>query len=88
MSTQENEIKNGFTVYPNPVKDFLIFDLKSEKFRKPEYQLFDGTGRIISKGELKKMKTEINTSPLPSGLYILPVSSEGKPVKTFKIIKN
>ena len=88
LATQDNAVQNSISVYPNPVKDFLIVDLSGEKFKDPIYQLFDGTARIISKGELKKMKTEINTSALSSGLYILSVSSEGKTVKTFKIIKN
>ena len=88
LATQENEIQNSITVYPNPVKDFLIVDLSSEKLKKPDYKLFDGTGKLIFKGELKNLKTEINTSTLTSGLYILSISSEGKTAKTFKIIKN
>ena len=88
LATQENANQNSITIYPNPVKDFLIVDLSGEKFKNPTYQLFDGTGRIISIGELKNRKTEINTSTLSSGLYILSVLSEGKTIKTFKIIKN
>ena len=88
LATNENSIQKNITVYPNPVKDFLIVDFNSEKLAKSSYQLFDGTGRIINKGELKDLKTEINTSTLSSGLYMLSISSEGKTVKTFKIIKN
>ena len=88
LATNENSIQKNITVYPNPVKDFLIVDFNSEKLEKSSYQLFDGTGRIINKGELKDLKTEINTSTLSSGLYMLSISSEGKTVKTFKIIKN
>ena len=88
LATNENSIQKNITVYPNPVKDFLIVDFNSEKLVKSSYQLFDGTGRIINKGELKDLKTEINTSTLSSGLYMLSISSEGKTVKTFKIIKN
>ncbi|MCZ2083091.1 MAG: T9SS type A sorting domain-containing protein [Flavobacteriales bacterium] len=88
LATNENSLQNKITVYPNPVKDFLIVDFNSEKLEKSSYQLFDGTGRIINKGELKNLKTEINTSTLSSGLYMLSISSEGKMVKTFKIIKN
>ena len=68
LATQENAIQNSITIYPNQVKDFLIVDLSGEKFKNPTYQLFDGSGRIISKGELTKLKTEINTSTLSSGL--------------------
>ena len=70
------------------MEDFLIVDFNSEKLIKGRYQLFDGTGRIINTGELKNLKTEINTTALSSGLYMLTISSDGKNVKTFKIIKN
>jgi hypothetical protein len=88
LATNENEIQKKISVYPNPVKDFLIVDFNSEKLEKARYQLFDGTGRIINQGELKNMKSEINTSTLSAGLYMLSISSAGKNVKTFKIIKN
>lgn len=88
LATNENAVKNNILVYPNPVKDFLIVDFNSEKVFKGRYQLFDGTGRIINTGELKNLKTEINTTALSSGLYMLTISSDGKNVKTFKIIKN
>jgi len=88
LATNEHQINHQITVYPNPVKDFLVVDFNSEKLEKARYQLFDGTGRIINTGELKNLKTEINTSNLASGLYMLSISSAGKNVKTFKIIKN
>lgn len=88
LATNENHIKNNILVYPNPVKDYLTVDFNSEKLVKARYQLFDGTGRIINQGDLKNLKNDINTSTLSAGLYMLTISSEGKNVKTFKIIKN
>ena len=88
LATNENAVQSKITVYPNPVKDFLVVDFNSEKLEKARYQLFDGTGRVINTGELKNLKTEINTSTLSSGLYMMSVYSAGKIVKTFKIIKN
>ena len=88
LATNENTIQSKIMVYPNPVKDFLIIDFNSDKLVKSGYQLFDGTGRMISKGELKNLQTEINTSTLPAGMYILNISRAGINVKSFKIIKN
>lgn len=88
LATNNTSSDKNITVYPNPVKDFLIVDFNAEKLENSSYQLFDGTGRIISKGELKNLKTEINTSTLSSGLYMLSISNGGKNIKTFKIIKN
>lgn len=88
LATSESSKQNKITVYPNPVKDFLIVDFNSERLDKSSYQLHDGSGKMINKGELKNLKTEINTSTLSPALYLLSISSEGKLVKTFKIIKN
>ena len=88
LATNENALQKNISVYPNPVKDFLIVDFNAEKLEKSSYQLFDGTGRMINKGALKNLKTEINTSTLASGLYMLSIMSKGTIVKTFKIIKN
>lgn len=88
LATNNTSSDKNITVYPNPVKDFLIVDFNAEKLENSSYHLFDGTGRIISKGELKNLKTEINTSTLSSGLYMLSISNGGKNIKTFKIIKN
>lgn len=88
LATNENAVQSKISVYPNPVKDFLTIDFNSEKLENSRYQLFDGTGRMINQGELKNLKTDINTSSLTSGLYMLSISSAGKNVKTFKIIKN
>ena len=88
LATNESAMQKKITVYPNPVKDFLIVDFNSEKLQNAKYQLFEGTGRIINQGGLRDLKNEINTSTLNSGMYILSISSEGKTMKTFKIIKN
>lgn len=88
LATNESAIQKKITVYPNPVKDFLIVDFNSEKLHNAKYQLFDGTGRIINQGELKNVKNDINTSTLNSGMFILSITSDGTKIKTFKIIKN
>ena len=88
LSTNESVKQQAISVYPNPVKDFLIVDLSSEKIKNAKYQLFDGSGKVIHQGDLKNIKNEINTSTLVSGLYILSINSDGRSIKTFKIIKN
>ncbi|SEG43315.1 Por secretion system C-terminal sorting domain-containing protein [Halpernia humi] len=88
LSTNENAMQKNITVYPNPVKDFLIVDFNAEKLKNARYQLFDASGKLINQGELKALKNDINTSAIRVGMYILSISSEGKTMKTFKIIKN
>ena len=88
LATTENTVKSTITVYPNPVKDFLIVDFNSEKLERSRFQLFDATGKIITQGELKNVKTEISASTLSAGMYILSITNAGKTLKSFKIIKN
>ncbi len=88
LATNENETKTKITVYPNPIKNFLIVDFNSEKLEKARYQLFDATGRIINFGDLKNIKNEINTSTLSSGIYMLSILNNEHKIKNFKIIKH
>ena len=88
LATSENTAQSKISVYPNPVKDFLVVDFNSEKLEKSRFQLFDATGKIIQQGELKNVKTEISASALSAGMYILSITNAGKTLKSFKIIKN
>lgn len=88
LATNENAAQSNISVYPNPVKDFLTVDFNSEKLDNSSYQLFDATGKVINKGNLKSVKSQISASNLSNGMYILRITNAGKLVKTFKIIKN
>ncbi len=88
LATNENAAQSNISVYPNPVKDFLTVDFNSEKLDNSSYQLFDATGKVINKGNLKSVKSQISASNLSTGMYILRITNAGKLVKTFKIIKN
>ena len=88
LATNENVFQSTISVYPNPVKDFLTVDFNSEKLEKARYQLFDASGKIISQGDLKNVKSQISAGNLPTGMYLLRITNAGKVVKSFKIIKN
>lgn len=88
LASNENTAQSNISVYPNPVKDFLTVDFNSEKLDNSSYQLFDATGKVINKGNLKSVKSQISASNLSTGMYILRITNAGKLVKTFKIIKN
>ena len=88
LATNENTIQSAISVYPNPVKDFLVVDFNSEKLDHSTYQLFDVSGKVIAQGNLQSVKSQISASSLSTGMYILRITNAGKLVKTFKIIKN
>lgn len=88
LSTENTALQGKISVYPNPVKDFLMIDFKSDQRENANYQVFDTTGKLILKGDLKNIKNEIDASTLPVGMYILSISNENETLKTYKIIKN
>lgn len=66
ITTKNNTPK--FTVYPNPCLDICNIDgLQKEDY----YQLFDISGRFISKG-----KHQLNVKGLPPGIYILKIHQQ------------
>jgi hypothetical protein len=89
LSTNETGIQkeNGILLYPNPFKDFLYLDFKSNSYRDSNYQLFDAQGKLIKQDKINQSKSELNFSDLPSAMYIMKIRQEGRDIKTFKIIK-
>jgi Secretion system C-terminal sorting domain len=75
--TEINDQK--ITVYPNPAKDFVIFEMKegylfTEK-NKAEICLRDVLGKEIVRIELKDRKTELDVRNIESGIYFYQIDS-------------
>ena len=79
LSLMEDHI-NDFSIYPNPVVDFITF--RSEYTSKEKYIMLNNLGQIVLKGEIKNNTEIIDLSSLSSGLYILKVKNT-----SFRIIK-
>ncbi len=78
----------AMAVYPNPTPDFLQLNLKQQVLENPTYQLFDMSGRILTKPTaIVNQETVIPMTQWTSGTYIFSVFSKNKLVKSFKIIK-
>jgi hypothetical protein len=71
------------SVFPNPAKDFIQVKCSAENLN---LTLFDLTGKVIYTEALgNKNFTQVNTSKLQSGIYLLKISNE-KHMITEKII--
>jgi len=79
--------EDGILLYPNPFKDYLYLDFTTNNYKGSEFQLFDAQGKLIKQDKIIQTKSEFNFSSLPSAMYIIRISQEGKNIKTFKIIK-
>jgi len=74
-------------LYPNPFKDYLYLDFKTNNYKGTEYQIFDAQGKLIKTDKIIQSKSEFNFSFLPSAMYIIRINQNGENLKTFKIIK-
>lgn len=86
LSVKDSEIKNVLSLYPNPVKDYLVVTSKiSEDF---QAKIYDMLGKQIL-SEINNTKNEpIKVSHLEAGLYILKVTTREGTSQTIKFIKN
>lgn len=83
LSTSEVSSKDLFTIYPNPVTDFI--HIKNLKSSNATYKIIDAGGRIVSQGKVSEDQIDIRN--LVKGNYILQVKTQHA-VKNLKFIKN
>ena len=70
-------------IYPNPVKDVLNIDLKTNQ---GEVKIFDLSGKVIKTASVNKSGS-VDVSKLSKGLYIVEITMNGTSKVTKKIIK-
>tara|TARA_B110000116_G_scaffold194799_1_gene169621 strand:- start:170 stop:640 length:471 start_codon:yes stop_codon:yes gene_type:complete len=75
-------------VYPNPTKDKIVLVLSDHNLTTLTYQIFDISGRLVTKGNVEKENTTLAMKDFSVGVYILKVNQNSKQLKVFKIIKN
>jgi len=82
------EITFEFVVYPNPVADCIKLVIKNFDTDNLGFLLFDMSGSLLLKSEIKSIETDINMGNYLPATYLLKVIQGRKEIKTFKIIKN
>jgi Secretion system C-terminal sorting domain len=89
VGIKETELNISLTVFPNPTTNNLTLQIGNYKNEKLSYQLFDIQGKQLSNGQVMAQETQINTSSLPPGNYLINiVNQENKKIQSFTIIKN
>ncbi len=79
--------KEGFTWYPNPVKNILVIQ-NNGAAKNETIMITDLAGRVIYKSQMQASgKIEISTVRWSPGMYTVSVSGEKEPV-IFKIVKD
>ena len=85
ISLEENDLNDGFSVYPNPANEYII--VNGDQVTIEEIKLFDMLGRdLLNLGEVKRTKQDnqliFDIKYLPPGSYII-----NSPKTSKKIIK-
>lgn len=72
--TSTIDIKQSFTIVPNPTKDYIV--LKDVPLSNATYEFFDLKGKLVSKGNISTMENlKIHVGHLSTGQYILVLKS-------------
>jgi PQQ-dependent dehydrogenase (s-GDH family) len=86
-STPQRNRDNAVKIYPNPAKELLAVDCRTDAGLPIRYTLFEISGRPLLKGSSIKNNFSINVHHLQSGVYILQLLNKaGKNIATQKII--
>jgi hypothetical protein len=75
------------SVYPNPTRSIVYISVQTERLGVLQVEIYDMQGRIqmqfLQVSELERIDIE----HLPSGIYLLRITTPQLSTKTFKIIK-
>jgi hypothetical protein len=85
-ATKELYTDNSLEVFPNPVQNMLNVDLKSNKGIS-EIQLFDINGTQVMSKRTSSVRSQMNLSKLPAGIYLMKVVKDGVVVSKTKVVK-
>ncbi|MBC8395598.1 MAG: T9SS type A sorting domain-containing protein [Flavobacteriales bacterium] len=92
VSINESKIENGTNVYPNPFTSYLTIALNQELINDNssiEFVLYDLLGnQVHSIANVNAELTKIETNQLSNGIYIFSFKSNGKTLRTGKLINN
>ena len=83
-------VQDIFTVHPNPTDDVLHVTVTDGEIARVE--MFDMFGRAVSvethgRASLPSPTITVNTSAIPSGLYLLRVTLTDGTVQNVKVVK-
>lgn len=85
INSVEDDSETGFSVHPNPFMNEVQIDFKNNQ--PTSISLFDQTGRLVLNSSSTQSTLRLNTSELPSGMYLLRAQTEQE-IFTTKLVKN
>jgi hypothetical protein len=87
VGVENVNINLDVSAYPNPTADNLTLTIKDIEFSGLNFQVFDGTGKLLQSRKITENQTAIDFSSYPPSFYFLKIIKENLEIKSFKIIK-
>jgi hypothetical protein len=85
ISTSKNK---SFKIYPIPFEDkLMVEDQDNSEAQNVPFEITDFSGRIILKGSMENINTELDLGFLPKGIYFIGFYNEQNQRTSFKIVK-
>lgn len=86
LSTSQFNSENEIKVYPNPTSN--VVNIKYPNDFKGNYTLYDKTGKLIYKNNIKALENQFTLENYASGLYLLVIANDnGREIFSYKIVK-
>lgn len=85
MVSVNNNASLGFSVYPNPVKDYLFISNLENYNQQFNFQIFDSLGRVLMNEKLSKTNVKIDIQEFNRGVYFLQIE-KNKKIENHKIL--
>ena len=76
------------SVYPNPTNSFLLIEVKTDKQRDLQINLFDLNGKLILQKKIIVNKQTVHMQNYKPSIYILKVTEGNKEIRTYQIVKH
>ena len=76
---------NAVVFYPNPVRDFLSFQLK-DGYERASCSVYSVDGSLLKHSIVNNITNQIDCRDLQSGLYIM-IIDDGERMSSFKFLK-
>src|SRR5699024_1187133 len=78
--------KVGFSIYPNPVQNWLYIHLE-ELSNNSSLEVYDMHGKLLERSMISELETQLDVSEYTSGIYFIKVTDELGSRKVKKFIK-
>ncbi len=83
VTTVEENVRNMFSVYPNPVVN--VFTIQGSTEENVTAVLYDLNGKLLKQIQFS-LSTQVNIEDLSRGVYLLTINQNNK-INTYRIIK-